>query len=107
MRSGDDTAGGRRPRDLQRKGTGADLAGEEGLHGFGQRVGDNVGALGGGGGSGFLGGGISLNEDGRDAEVARGFNVGQRIADDDAVRSRNIREITESLFEEADLWLTA
>lgn len=63
--------------------------------------------LGGGGGSGLLGGGISLDKNRRDAEITGGFDVGERVADHDGAGTRDVGEVAEGLFEEAGFRLAA
>lgn len=50
---------------------------------------------------------VALNEDGSHAQASRRLNVGQGIADDQAVFRRRFRKITERLAEQARLRLAA
>jgi hypothetical protein len=50
----------------------------------------------------FLRGWIALNQDGRNPEIARGFDVGERVSDEQAVGSGRLREIRKGLQEHSD-----
>lgn len=75
--------------------------------GFLQRGSRCVGQSGGLPGSGLLRVGISFDEDGRDAEGTGGLDVGERVADDEAVGAGGLREIAEGLQEHPGLRLAA
>jgi hypothetical protein len=72
-----------------------------------KRAGGGIGEGGGVIGSGLAGGGISLNEDGAHAEGAGGFDIGEGIADEEAVGGAGLREIAKGLKEQAGAWLAA